>query len=755
MTISPKLDRRILVFGLIIILIFIVLLARLAYLQLFLGDKYYQQAEGNRINYQTIVAPRGKIFTSAGEILVTNKMAYSVLVRNKSLSSEENVTQVVNGLSDILQMNRLAILEILLRNVTDGQVNLLDKLTLEEKVVIITNQKRLPGMTIQREFNDQGEVEREYLRVNLRAVSTTNLIKACKNLAELFTLSYDQLLSEIIAKGIKDQSTTRIKRNLSQAEMVVLEENLESLPGVVVDKVSIRDYVEGSSLSHVLGYMGSIDMHDLKVFKDQGYRGDDYIGQDGLEREYESYLRGINGQEQFEVDSKRRKIRTLGVNAPLPGANLYLNIDLALQKKVEKLLEETLEQLAEEAKIDADLKGGPKGGAVIVMDPQTGKILAMASNPSLDPNLFAAGISSEALDEFSTDPNEPFKNKALTLAPPGSIFKLVSAAAFLEEKVVDEDTQLMDENGRYTIGQWTYDNWAREIHGGYGLLKMEEALAYSNNIYFYTAAHQLYDQGKGGVAFSNYARDFGLGRLTGVDLPYEKTGFVPDKQWKKQTKKEIWLPGESLHFAIGQGYLTTSPIQLISFLCAIGNGGKIYRPYLVDRIESYDGQLVKQFEPEITSELSVSHETLEIIKKGMVGVTTYGTAKRAFGLPITVAGKTGTAQTRSDYANHGWFAGFAPADDPEIAILIFIKHGVSSRYTLPIVSDILKYCFQIPDPAKEEPVILDDLLEQTIQPTINAEMQIEAVGEQEQVLETEPSVTDKLIEFYQDIFSSF
>lgn len=749
MAVSQKLDRRIIAFGVIILIIFLILLGRLAYLQLVLGDKFYEQAEGNRINYQTISAPRGKILTSAGEILVTNKMAYSVLVRNKALSSEENVAQVVNGLSNILKIPRQAILENLLRHVTDGQVDLLDKLTLEEKVVIITNQKRLLGMSIQRDLTDQGEVKREYLRVNLRSVSTTNLIKACQNLAELFSLSYEQLLIEIIAKGIKDQSTTRIKRNLSQAEMVILEENLHDLPGVVVDKVSIRDYVKASTLSHVLGYMGAIDIHDLKMFKDQGYRGDDYIGQDGLEREYESYLRGVAGREQFEVDSKRRKIRTLGVNKPLPGANLYLNIDLALQKKVEKLLEEALLKLAEEAKTDPDLKGGPKGGTVIVMDPQTGKILAMASNPSLDPNLFAAGISEEALEKFSTDSNEPFKNKALTLAPPGSIFKVVSAAAFLEEKVVDENTQIMDENGRYSIGEWTYDNWAREIHGGYGLLKIEEAIAHSNNIYFYTAAHRLYDQGKGGVALSQYARDFGLGRLTGIDLPYEKAGFVPDRQWKEETKKEIWLPGESLHFSIGQGYLTTSPIQLISYIAAIGNGGKIYRPYIVDRIESYDGQVIQQFAPEVVSELSVSSNTLEIIKNGMVGVTTYGSANHAFGLPITVAGKTGTAQTRSDYANHGWFAGFAPADDPQIAILIFINQGVSSRNTLPIVSDILKYCFHIPDLPVEEAI-----LEQTIQPTMEAEMQIESLVEQAQEQQPEPSLTDKLKEFYKDIFSS-
>ncbi len=748
MAISQKIEKRTLSFAVIVILIFIVLILRLAYLQLIKGDKFFSMAENNRIEYQTIGAPRGKIYTTDGEILVTNKLAYSASIRSNALHTEESVTKITNELSRILDLDRQELLESLLRNVVDGKVILLNDLTSADKETLTANLENMPGTSIEQMVDENGQIIKEYFQINIQRVSMQNLLKTSKKFSELFPIEYDQLLVKLIANGDKNSKvpSIRVKRNLTQEEMVILEENLNDLPGVTVDKLSIRDYVNGLTLAHTLGYMGSISIDELQYFSDQGYRGDDLIGKTGLERYYESYLRGEDGREQIEVNSKREKMRTLGVNEPLPGANLFINIDLGLQKKVEQLLDETLTQLREEAKDDPKLKGGPTGGAVVVMNPQNGKILTLVSNPAFDPNLFAEGISNIDFNSLQNDPYKPFTNRVIGVAPPpGSIFKLVSAATYLEEKFIDENTIVNDVNGRYTIGEWTFDNWARTSRGGIGELNIRGAIANSNNIFFYTIAHQIYNQGRGGEVLPEYAKKFGLGQLTGIDLTGEKEGLVPDKEYKREKYGEIWLPGNSLHLSIGQWDLSTTPIQLLRYVSAIGNGGTLYRPAIVDRIENYDGMLIKKFEPEVVGHLPVSPKNLEILKDGMVGVTTVGTAQKSFeDLPIKVAGKTGTAQTTSSYANHGWFAGFAPAEKPEIAILVFIEQGVSSSNTLPIVREILKYYFDIEDPVPE------------VSETPENELSDEQLAEDEvgMINEPEPTLSEKLKKFFDETFST-
>lgn len=698
MAITQNMEKRATTFGIIIIAIFLVLVGRLAYLQIIEGHKNLARAEDNRINYHNIGAPRGKIMTDHGEILVSNKMAYSVTVNVNELKEEAVVNQTVDVLTDVLKLDRLEVLHTLTRAIVDNKIVLKDKVTSEEKAIVTENLERLPGIGIEQVLDKEGKIEKEYIGINIRLINSANILNACKTLSELLPLRYEDLLVKVIAKGAvsRDQSTIRIKRNLTQEQMVILEEIKPDYPTINVEKVSIRDYVYGSLLSHVLGYVSSISLDELQTLKDQGYRGDDNIGKTGLERYYESYLRGQDGREEIEVDSRRRKVRTLGVNAPLPGSNLIVNIDLGLQRKVEEGLDATLAQLKEMAKKDPKMKGGPTGGAVIVMNPQNGKILAMTSRPNFDLNLFAAGIDSETYRKLnSREANNPFLNRAVGEAPPaGSIFKLVSAAAFLEEKVIDEYSTIYDDDGRYTIGEWKFDNWARATQGGYGELNMVQAIAHSNNIFFYEIAHKLYKMGKGGITIPEYAKAFGLGKGTGIDLLEEVKGFVPDNEYKLKRYGQIWLPGESLHLSIGQWDLRTTPIQLINYVSAIANGGKLYRPYLVDRVESYDGLLMQQYEPEVIGKLPVSKKNLDLIRKGMVGVTTYGTARNHFkDFPISIAGKTGTAQNSASAANHGWFAGYAPADKPEIAILIFLQNGVSSSYTLPLVRDIMQYYF--------------------------------------------------------------
>ena len=766
---SPKMNKRTFYFGVIIVMIFMVLASRLAFLQIVQGRDYYQQAENNRIDFKSIGAPRGKIFTTNGDILVSNKMAYSVSLKLKELEEEQDVKKVIAGLTDKLQIDNDEIINKMLKEMIDGKVLVKDNLNSEEKTLLTENMKKLPGMKIEQELDEEENVVREYLILNLRNVNTINLKKSCHNLADLFEdINYQELVIKVIDKGYASKEIVLIKRNLTQEEMVILEESSSELPGIVIEKVSIRDYVYDSLGSHIIGYMGAISKNELQRYSDLGYKGNDYIGKTGLEKEYEKYLRGQNGREEIEVDRLNHRIRTLKVNSPLPGANIFINVDIELQKKVEEILEQNLAQLRDEAKNDPETDVLPTGGAVIVMNPKNGKILSMTSKPNFDLNLFANGISFKDLQRLNTDERKPFLNRAIKPQYTGSIFKLVTATAALEENVITKDTIVEDKYGVYRIGKYSYKNWTWRP---FGELDVIDAIAHSNNIFFYKVAHQMYNQGMGGLTVPKYAREFGLGKKTGIDLPEEEAGLVPDKDWKQRKKGTIWLPGNSLHLSIGQGDLMTTPLQLINYVSAIGNGGKLYRPYIVDRIESYDGDMIREFEPEVIGELPLSKKNLRTIRDGMLGVTTYGTATKYFeDMPMVIGGKTGTAQTGHD-TNHGWFAGLAPFNDPEIAVLVFVENGMSSSNAVPIAKQIIKYYFDLPDPPKEDEEKEEnqegsEIINQNQEDTENSikedkketkpEEETDEKGKEdsEEGDTEENPISDKLNTFFQDAFSS-
>jgi len=484
-----------------------------------------------------------------------------------------------------------------------------------------------------------------------------------------------------------------IKRNISRETMVIIQENSIVLPGIFIEASSMREYVYGNLAAHFLGYVGEISLDELKFYSQDGYtyRGGDIVGKTGLEKEYELYLKGENGIEQIEVNSRGEKVKTMSIKPPLPGYDLILNLDLKLQQYVEEILEEELHRLRELAKIDPELFP-PTGAAAIVMDPNSGKILSIVSVPKYDPNAFVRGLSYEEYDSLNNDLLNPLYNRPImSQVNPGSIFKLVTGTAAIENLGVTADTVFTDNSGKYTIGEWEYRNW---LTYGEGKLNFTKAIARSNNVVFYQLGHRLYKE-YGGDMLAWTARQYGFGSKTGIDLPGEKEGLVPDNEWKLRTQGEIWYPGDAVHLSIGQK-VTTTPIQLINFVSAIANGGTLYRPYLVDKIIDSNNEVVIDNKPEIIRKLPFNNSTYNILRKGMYDVTnaSYGTASKYFSdLPIKIAGKTGTAQTSAVGANHGWFAGFAPADKPEVAVLVFLQEGNSSSYTLPIARRIFEKYF--------------------------------------------------------------
>lgn len=521
------------------------------------------------------------------------------------------------------------------------------------------------------------------------------LERICQELGRLLDMDPSEI-EERIANAQRPLPV-RIKRNLTSQQLLLIEENLSMLPGVIIEKIPIRDNVYGSLAAHLLGYVGEVSLAEISRF--EGYRSGDLIGKNGLERYYESYLRGVDGVRQIEVNAHRMEIATLGGRDPQPGADLFLNIDLELQKVAEQVLEEKILELQELAEEDEELLGGPTGGAFIAMEPNTGKILAMASYPTFDLNLFAGGIAREELEKLQNNYHRPFLDRNLQITPaPGSTFKVVSGLAVLKDLSVSKTRNVTSCSGTFSLGPQEWKCWR---DGGHGNLTFFEALAHSCNVAFYRWGYELHNEGNDTI--QQVARDFGFGHLSGIDLPNEKAGIVPDRNWKMDNLVGPWVPGDSVNMAIGQGDLQSTPLQLVNMINTIANGGYLMQPYIVDRVVDLNGEILFEGKPQVIKTPDISRDLIETMQTALVEVTEYGTGLRGFGdFEPRVAGKTGTAQTVPGQANHGWYAGYVPADNPEISFVVFLEHGNDSGFAVDVGRAFLEHYFPQEEEAIEE-----------------------------------------------------
>jgi penicillin-binding protein 2 len=419
-------------------------------------------------------------------------------------------------------------------------------------------------------------------------------------------------------------------------------------PGLRLDVVSKRRYSQGKSASCFLGYVGFINREEFQSLKPYGFRMDDLVGRAGLERQYDDYLRGKHGGKQVEVDNRGREVRVLGLKEPVPGKSLRLTIDMRLQRFCDELME-------------------GRDGAIVAMSSDTGEILALSSSPAYDPNAFMDPARSSEVISILRDTKHPLLNRTITgTYPSGSVFKLVVALAALETGEISSLTHY-NCSGKIMLGSRTFNCWRKEGHGD---VEITEAIKVSCNVFFGRAGLAL-----GPDRIALYASKMGIGDLSGIDLPFEAAGLLPSESWKKKAMKDAWYRGDTLNYSVGQGYLLNTPMQIARMTSVIANGGDLVRPYIVEDIEG-----ISVARREIVP-LNISEKNLNVIREGMrLAVNDRrGTAMKARQKEIVAAGKTGTAQTSRE-GDHGWFAGFAPFEEPKLTVVVFDEYGGKGGY---------------------------------------------------------------------------
>lgn len=489
---------------------------------------------------------------------------------------------------------------------------------------------------------------KEYKECN-RDVTNLKVYKFLVNELKLDPNDVKEKLEEAVGNPYQP---VLIRKDMEDWMVAKVEALNWSIPGLYTEVGEKRYYPYGPLFSHVLGYVSEANKDEVASLT---YLPGEFVGRDGVERVYETYLRGIGGWEQWEVDAVGRRVRLLRKAIPTKGNDLYTSLLLPLQQKASELM-------------------GNHSGAVVAMDPNTGEILCYYSSPTFDPNTFTRGIRKSDWDRLINDPNKPLIDRVrYGLYPPGSTFKMTMLLAGLMEGKIDQNTSVTC-TGKIVFGNRDFRCWKK---GGHGVVNLYRALVESCDVYFYQLGIKL-----GVDTIEKYARIVGYGQKTGIDMPSEATGLVPNKDWKYKAFKQPWYPGETLPLSIGQGYMRVTPLQQLVMVSFFANGGYIVQPHIR-----------KDINPTVIK-VDIPKPYMDLIRNAMLGVVEdpRGTAHATVKVKdILIAGKTGTAQvvgrdieerykagkhiSRREYREHGWFVAFAPFDKPLIAVSVVVEHG--------------------------------------------------------------------------------
>ncbi len=477
-----------------------------------------------------------------------------------------------------------------------------------------------------------------------------------------------------------------IARDMPPDAVVALAPRLASLPGIEIFESFRRSYADPFAFSHVLGFVGKVSPEEAAAHPELG--GEETVGKAGIEAFYDAPLHGSQGKKIVETDSHGVETRFRMTQEPRQGDTLALTLDGKLQEKAYALMDHYVERR--------------HGASVVALDPRSGAIRALVSYPGFDSNKFGQGISADAFAALLRDPLTPLFNRAIAGEfPSGSTIKPMIAAAALEEKIIDPEKKIYDPGfidipNPYKPGESTrFLDWRPQ-----GWVNLYDALAYSANVYFYIIGGGYRDQKGLGIAkIKRYMTAFGLGSRLGIDLPGEKPGLVPDPEWKKiaEPGNPVWRIGDTYHTAIGQGGIKATPLQMAAATAAIANGGTLWRPYLLDARYDAQGNRVEQHDPQAIRTHLASADSLAKVVAGMRDTVSRGTARLLRDVPVAVAAKTGTAQNVPGQAPHAWVTVFAPADNPEIVVVVMVEHaGEGATVAVPITNEILQWYFSHP-----------------------------------------------------------
>lgn len=681
---KEKLNNRYLILCLGFIVFGLIIVFRLFNLQVVEGEKYNADSQKRMLKETSIKAPRGKIFDRFGVPLAINRQGFAIQIVKTDIDTSE-LNEMLLKLSNVFEEYNTSYADSLSGYLTFDPLTFNGR-TDKEITAWQTNENRL---NIDEDDVLSTPLELfKYLREKIFKIDTSYTDEQAY---KIMLLRYEILINNW---NFTTGGAVPLAYDVGIDVISQIEERHHEFSGVISSLVPVRQYLDAYEEAHVLGYIRAINQSQYDSLKEEGYGYDDLIGQAGVEKTAERYLRGRDGKRSIEVDTSGRLTREHVTMAAVPGSDVVLTIDTNLQKAAVESLARNIDIIRN--KNEKGNFNDANAGAVVVLDVNSGEVLTMASWPSFDPKFFLADSedieAQKMIINLNSDKNKPQLNRTIQeIYEPGSTFKPLTAIAALEKGVITPENSNYYDSGHTNIGGRDFYCLEYPV-SGHGRLSLKKALETSCNIYFFELGFKTTID-----VLGIWADHFGLGKKTGIDLPSEVAGNMSSMELKKKLRNDIWRPADTAQVAIGQFDNTFTPLQMANYISTIANGGKRYKPYVIKRVVKYDGSIANETQPSYTR-VPVKQSTIEAVKEGMIAVAQGidGTAYKSFiGLPFEVAGKTGTAQTSSEATRspNALFVCYAPAENPEIAIAVIIEKGVWGSYAAPVARDIIDEYF--------------------------------------------------------------
>ncbi len=647
-------SARIWIISAIAIVAAVIFIGRLYFLQIVNGAEYLERSAKRTSRTVTVTAPRGEILDRFGRALVTNRMSFSLVfdATTWDKSRREEIVGRLISLCDAAEQEYIDTLPIT-KTAPFAYTYTKGEDSSEERTI----SEYIKARKWEENTDAQRFLELLAERYDLKTTDNETLRKLCGVCFEMEMRGFSKSQPYVFARDVERTLITKIK------------EQSRSLPGIMIDVEPIREY-KTTAAAHILGRVGIIYREEYAELKKLGYKQTDMVGKDGIEKAYESYLRGVNGSKTTETTTTGKTTTVLYEEAPVLGKNCVLTIDLKMQEAAEKALAETVPRLRREGKLNSRWGGGDaKGAAVVAIDIKTGGILVSASYPTYDISNY-----NKNYNEMKSDKYLPMFNRAISGAyPPGSTFKMITAAAAIEEGIIEPDEKML------TTGKYMYYapsttpmcDIFRQYGKTHGSIDVKEAIKVSCNYFFYDTGRRV-----GIESLAEWATRFGLGRKTGIEIPGEVSGQVASAAAREE-KGKVWYPGETLSAAIGQSDTMVTPIQLANYVAQLANHGVRYKTHLLKSVRDPDtNEEILQTIPEISGRVELSDEAYNAIVEGMhMGAQSPGgTSYSVFGsYPVSVGGKTGSAQAPG--GSHAVYVAFAPVEEPEVAVAVIVENG--------------------------------------------------------------------------------